>query len=136
MTERVAVVGMGQMGAGMAARLTESGFDVVGYDLNPARRQELAERQVAVADTLRAALAGRTTVLTSLPDPAAARNAWLGPEGIVALAEPGSLILELSTIDPGTMREIGAAAEKRAASPSSTAPSAAAPARRATAPWC
>jgi 3-hydroxyisobutyrate dehydrogenase-like beta-hydroxyacid dehydrogenase len=59
MSERIAVIGMGQMGAGMAARLTEGGFEVLGYDVSPARRQELAERQVAVADTLAAALAGR-----------------------------------------------------------------------------
>ena len=110
MKDRVAVLGMGQMGANMAARLTETGFDVLGYDVNPARRQELAERQVAVAETVQAALAGRATVLTSLPDPAAARAAWLGPDGLVERAEPGSLILELSTLDPATMREIGAAA--------------------------
>jgi len=113
MKERVAVIGMGQMGANMAARLTETGFDVLGYDISPARRQELAERQVAVADTLPAALGSRRTVLTSLPDPAAARTAWLGPDGLIAQAEPGALILELSTIDPGTMREIGAAAAAR-----------------------
>lgn len=113
MKERVAVIGMGQMGANMAARLVETGFDVLGHDIDPARRQELAERQVAVAGTLPEALAGRRTVLTSLPDPAAARAGWLGPDGLIAHAEPGTLILELSTIDPGTMREIGTAAAAR-----------------------
>ena len=83
MKERIAVFGMGQMGANMASRLTEQGFDVLGYDINPARRQELAERQVAVADTVEAALAGRPVVLTSLPDPAAAKSAWLAPGGLV-----------------------------------------------------
>lgn len=111
--QRVAVIGMGQMGAGMAGRLTETGFDVLGYDIDPARRKALSERQVAVADTLRAALTGRGIILTSLPDPAAARAAWLGDGGIVALAEPGSLMIEVSTIDPGTMRDIGAAAAAR-----------------------
>lgn len=113
MADRIAVIGMGQMGANMAARLRTGGFDVLGYDVNPARRQELAERQVAMADSLPEALAGRPIVLTSLPDPAAARAAWLGPQGLVALAEPGSLLIELSTIDPGTMRELGAAAAAR-----------------------
>lgn len=113
MAERIAIVGMGQMGAGMAARLTESGFDVLGYDIDAEKRRDLAQRQVAVADSLQQALAGRTVVLTSLPDPAAARAAWLGDGGIVALAEPGSLIIEVSTLDPGTMRAIGAAAAAR-----------------------
>ncbi len=113
MTQRVAVIGMGQMGSGMAGRLTETGHDVLGYDIDPERRRVLSERQIAVAPTLKDALAGRRIIVTSLPDPAAARAAWLGDTGIVALAEPGSLIIEVSTIDPGTMREIGAAAAAR-----------------------
>ena len=40
MKERVAVIGMGQMGANMAGRLAGAGFDVLGYDINPACRQE------------------------------------------------------------------------------------------------
>ena len=113
MTDRVAMIGMGQMGAGMAALLTEKGLDVCGYDIDPKRRAALAAQQVSIADSLRDALQGRAIVLTSLPDPAAAKAAWLGPDGIIALADPGALIIELSTIDPGTMREIGAAAAAR-----------------------
>ena len=44
MSERVAIIGMGQMGAGMAALLTEKGLDVLGYDIDPKRRQALAEQ--------------------------------------------------------------------------------------------
>jgi 3-hydroxyisobutyrate dehydrogenase len=66
-----------------------------------------------MADSAAEALAGRGVVLTSLPDPAAVRAAWLGPGGIIEKAAPGSLVLELSTIDPGTMREVGAAAAQR-----------------------
>jgi 3-hydroxyisobutyrate dehydrogenase-like beta-hydroxyacid dehydrogenase len=72
MTERVAVIGMGQMGSGMAGRLTETGHDVLGYDINAELRRELRECQVAVAETLKDALAGRRIIVTSLPDPAAA----------------------------------------------------------------
>jgi 3-hydroxyisobutyrate dehydrogenase-like beta-hydroxyacid dehydrogenase len=51
-------------------------------------------------------------VLSSLPDPAAVRAAWLA-DGIVANAEKGSLCIELSTIDPQTMRDVGGAAAQR-----------------------
>jgi len=113
MREKLAVFGMGQMGANMAARLTEKGFDVLGYDINPARRHDLAERQIPVAETVEAALKGRKTILTSLPDPAAARSAWLSPGGLIDVAEPGSLIIEMSTLDPDTMREIAATASAK-----------------------
>jgi 3-hydroxyisobutyrate dehydrogenase len=63
-----------------------------------------------MAGSLAEALAGRTTVLTSLPDPNAVKGAWLGEAGIIALAEEGSMLVELSTIDPDCMKEVGAAA--------------------------
>jgi 3-hydroxyisobutyrate dehydrogenase-like beta-hydroxyacid dehydrogenase len=113
MTERIAVLGMGQMGSGMARRLVAQGKDVVGYDINTQTRQALRKEGLAVADSAAEAISGRNIILTSLPDPAAVRAAWLGNDGLVASAETGSLVLELSTIDPNTMKEVGAAAAAR-----------------------
>ena len=101
MTEKIAVIGMGQMGSGMARRFASQGRDVVGYDINTQTRQALAKDGMAMADSAtEAALAGRSLILTSLPDPAAIRAAWLGDGGLVETAAKGSLILDLSTIDP------------------------------------
>jgi 3-hydroxyisobutyrate dehydrogenase len=113
MNERIAVLGMGQMGSGMAGRLSEAGHDVVGYDVNARTSADLAARGMTMAPSIAAALKDRAVVLTSLPDPAAVRAAWLGDDGLVAYAAPGSLCIELSTIDPGTMREVGTAAAAR-----------------------
>jgi 3-hydroxyisobutyrate dehydrogenase-like beta-hydroxyacid dehydrogenase len=110
MTERIAVIGVGQMGSAIARRLSEAQYDVMGYDINDSVRQALEAEGVKMADSLAAALAGRTTVLTSLPDPKAVNEAWLGAGGIIALAEPDSMLVELSTIDPDTMKAVGAAA--------------------------
>jgi len=113
MTQRIAVIGIGQMGSGMAECLKGKGQDVTGYDIMPAARQAVAARGLVVAETMAAALKGRGIVLSSLPDPNAVRGAWLGKDGIVENADPGSLLIELSTIDPGSMREVGAAATAR-----------------------
>jgi len=113
MSERIAVVGMGQMGSGMAARLAGAGLDVAGYDIAEETRSALAEKGMKIEANLKDVLAGRTIVLTSLPDPTAVKQAWLGADGIVALAEPDSVIVELSTIDPDTMKEVAVAADKR-----------------------
>ncbi|MDP6832490.1 MAG: NAD(P)-dependent oxidoreductase [Alphaproteobacteria bacterium] len=110
MTERITVIGMGQMGSAMASRLSEAQYDIMGYDINEATRQALVDQGVNMAGSLAEALAGRTTVLTSLPDPNAVKGAWLGEAGIIALAEEGSMLVELSTIDPDCMKEVGAAA--------------------------
>jgi 3-hydroxyisobutyrate dehydrogenase len=114
MTDRkIAVVGLGQMGSAMAARLAENGYDVCGYDVTAAARQAMAAQGIATVEHLEQVFDGRTVVLTSLPDPRAVRAVWLEPGGIVERAAPGSLCIDLSTIDPGTMREVGAAAVTR-----------------------
>ena len=104
MSEKVAVIGMGQMGSGMAGRLRESGLDVIGYDVSADQRTRLARDGFQMASGIAGALAGRTLVLTSLPDPKAVTAAWLGADGIVAHAARGTLCIELSTIDPQTMQ--------------------------------
>ena len=113
MTEKIAVIGMGQMGSGMARRLKASGHDVMGYDISTQARQALRNEGFAMADSAADCISGRTVVLTSLPDPAAVRAAWLAEGGLVEVTPEGTLVLELSTIDPNTMKEIGAAAAAR-----------------------
>lgn len=113
MGHRIAVVGLGQMGGAMAQRLKDRGEDVTGYDINAGTRDRLAKTGLPVADDLKSALAGRDVILLSLPDPKAVRIACLGNEGLLALADAGSLCIELSTIDPATMREVDEAARAR-----------------------
>ncbi len=110
---KVAVVGVGQMGEAMAARLVECGHDVMGYDIHEPTRQRVAGAGLPVSADLGEALRGRDVILSSLPDSPAVRAAWLGERGIVALAQAGSLCIELSTIDPDTMVEVGRSAAQR-----------------------
>ena len=113
MRSKVSILGMGQMGSGMARRLVASGYDVLGYDIDPQTRRALGKEGLAIAGSGEEALVGRGIILTSLPDPAAVRTAWLGDGGLVKAAAAGSLVIELSTIDPDTMKEVGAAAVAR-----------------------
>jgi 3-hydroxyisobutyrate dehydrogenase-like beta-hydroxyacid dehydrogenase len=113
MSEKVAVIGMGQMGSGMAGRLRESNVDVVGYDISADQSARLASEGFRMASSIAEALADRTLVLTSLPDPKSVTSAWLGADGIVANAAKGTLCIELSTIDPQTMRQVADAAAAR-----------------------
>lgn len=113
MDQRVAVIGLGQMGGGMALRLRECGYDVSGHDTNAAVRQAHAAQGIRAAETIADAVADRDVILSSLPDSQAARAAWLGGDGIVACARPGALCIDLSTIDPASMRALGDAASAR-----------------------
>jgi 3-hydroxyisobutyrate dehydrogenase len=113
MMHRVAMIGLGQMGFAMAARLGQAGCEVSGWDLDPDARARAGEAGVRVAGSLGDALAGCDAILTSLPDAQAVRAAWLGEGGIVAMADPGSVCVDLSTIEPAAMQEVARGAAAR-----------------------
>jgi 4-hydroxybutyrate dehydrogenase / sulfolactaldehyde 3-reductase len=106
-------VGLGAMGGAMVKSLRRAGFPVTGYDMNP---QALAAAEAVGAmraPSGRAVAEGADVILSSLPTPEAVEAAVLGPDGIIEGIKPGSIYIDLSTIDPGTSRKVGAAiAEK------------------------
>jgi 3-hydroxyisobutyrate dehydrogenase-like beta-hydroxyacid dehydrogenase len=104
---RVAVVGTGRMGAAMAGTLRRAGIEVVVFNRTRAKAEAAAEASgAAVAATAREAAAGAQVVLSSLADDAAVGAAYTGRDGIVAGLQPGTVVCEASTIDPGTVRRL------------------------------
>jgi 3-hydroxyisobutyrate dehydrogenase/2-hydroxy-3-oxopropionate reductase len=103
----VAVVGTGRMGAAMAARLAGAGQQVVMYNRTRARAEDAARGTGArVVDTPAAAAAAAEVVLVSLADDDAVRAAYAGDRGLAAGLRPGTVVLEMSTIAPQTVREL------------------------------
>ena len=68
---KVGVVGLGIMGGAFASNLVDAGWRVIGYDIDPARRRALARAGVEIVKDARALAAEVTTIITSLPKPAA-----------------------------------------------------------------
>jgi 3-hydroxyisobutyrate dehydrogenase-like beta-hydroxyacid dehydrogenase len=75
---RVGLLGLENMGGQMARRLASAGHAVTGYDVDPARAQNLAPHGVAAAGSPAAVAGACDVLLSSLPDPAAVRGAYLG----------------------------------------------------------
>jgi 3-hydroxyisobutyrate dehydrogenase/2-hydroxy-3-oxopropionate reductase len=108
----VAVIGTGRMGAAMARRLAAAGFPLVTNNRTIEVAEELARELDAVAAATPGQAAGQAdVVITSLADDVAAREVYLGGEGLVSGLRPGTVVLEMSTIDPLTVHEIGAAVD-------------------------
>jgi len=106
-SERIAFIGAGRMGGRMAKRLLQAGFDVAVYDPSPDAAAPFGER--AKASPAEAA-AGAAFILFSVPNPAILREAVAGAlDG----ASQGALIIDLSTGDPESARELAAAASER-----------------------
>src|SRR5437762_8737201 len=110
MPARIGFVGLGAMGGNMARRLASLGFTVAGYDISDANAKRSGDAGVKIVDSPAAAADGADFVLSSVPDPAAIRQAYLGPGGVMTRARAGMVLIDLSTIDPATWREVAAAA--------------------------
>jgi 3-hydroxyisobutyrate dehydrogenase len=111
---RVAILGLGIMGGGMANRLLSMGFPVSVYNRSREKATKLAAAGAFVVDTPREAAARSEIVIAMVADDAASRNIWLGNDGAVAGAIAGSLLLESSTLSVAWVKELNrAAAEKK-----------------------
>jgi 3-hydroxyisobutyrate dehydrogenase len=101
--QRIAVIGLGAMGAPMAATLAGAGFDVTGHDTHPARREALP----GAVETL-GALADREAVILSLPNDAIVR-AVVGD--LLGILPEGALIIDTSTVAAATAQALAAEAQ-------------------------
>jgi len=110
---RVAFLGLGLMGGGMARRLSAAGFPLTVYNRNAAKAAPLAAAGVVVASSPRAAAAGADLVFSMLADDTASRSLWLGEPGALAGTAPGAVLIECSTVSVGWIGELAAAAKAR-----------------------
>ena len=101
---RVAVIGLGKMGLPIARNLLERGFDVTGYRRTPS--SELAAAGGTVAGSAAEAVADANAILSIVPDAAAVAEVISGPAGTLTALRPGTVHIEMSTIDVGRKREL------------------------------
>ncbi len=96
--QTVAVLGLGNMGAPMAANLVAAGYRVIGFDPAPAANESAAARGIEVTPSPSQAVAGASVVITMLPSGAHLIDAYKGPDGILAAATPGTIFVDCSTV--------------------------------------
>jgi 3-hydroxyisobutyrate dehydrogenase len=101
------------MGSGMARRLLGAGFAVTVWNRTPSRAAPLAAAGARLATTPREAAAAADAVISMLADDAASRSAWLGDDGALEGARPGTVLIESSTVSLAWAKEFHAAAESR-----------------------
>ena len=110
---RIAFLGLGLMGSGMANRLLSAGFPLAVFNRNPQKAAPFAAAGAKAAASPREAAAGAEVILSMLADDNAARAVWLGENGALAAAAPGTVLLESSTVTVGWIGELAAAAAAR-----------------------
>ena len=110
---RIGFIGLGNMGLPMALNLIKAGHQVEGVDLNPASIEKLKAAGGSNAEFAKVAASRCDVVVTMLPAGKHVREVYFGSGGIVENANPGTLLIDCSTIDVETAREVAAAAEAR-----------------------
>ena len=110
---KIGFIGLGNMGLPMAQNLVKAGHAVAGFDLSEYPVDRLAADggtpARSIADTCRDA----EIVITMLPAGPEVREAYLGSDGVLAAVQRGTLLVDSSTIDVKTAREVAQAAEEQ-----------------------
>jgi 3-hydroxyisobutyrate dehydrogenase len=95
---RVAFIGLGRMGHGMAGRTIEAGFDVSIWNRSKAKAEDLIVRGARWATSPADAAIDADAVMTMVADDEASQSVWLGRDGAGTTAKPGTLAIECSTV--------------------------------------
>ena len=103
---KVAFVGLGNMGGGMAANLVKAGHDVNAFDLSPEALTRSRDNGCAVFTSVREAVVGVDAVVSMLPNGKIVASVF--ENDILGHASTGTILLDCSTIDVGTARSVAA----------------------------
>src|SRR5437764_232884 len=109
----VAILGLGIMGSGMAGRLLSAGFPLSVYNRNPEKAHPFADAGAHLAISPKEAAARSEIIISMVADDVASRQVWLGENGALSGARPGSVLIESSTLTVAWIKQLASAAEKR-----------------------
>jgi 3-hydroxyisobutyrate dehydrogenase len=111
--QRVAILGLGIMGGGMAANWLAKGFAVSVWNRTRAKAEPLAAKGATIAATPREAATGADFIFAMVADDDASRSVWLGADGALAGAKKGAIGVESSTLTPDWIRELAGQAQAK-----------------------
>jgi 4-hydroxybutyrate dehydrogenase/sulfolactaldehyde 3-reductase len=109
----VGFIGLGRMGRPMASNLCRKGFRLLVNDINTAAMDELALLQAKPVTDIGELSAGSDVIITMLPNSSVVNDVLTRADGVFAHAKPGSIVLDMSTIDPEVTDALGKAAAAR-----------------------
>ncbi|MBE5978009.1 MAG: 2-hydroxy-3-oxopropionate reductase [Paenibacillaceae bacterium] len=109
---KIGFIGLGIMGRPMAKNLLKAGHELVVFDFNKEAVADLVSAGAASTETGKDLASQCSVVITMLPNSPHVRAAVLGENGVAEGAKPGTVIIDMSSIDPTESRAIGAELEK------------------------
>ncbi len=103
---KLGFIGIGSMGRPIARRLLQASYKVMVYNRDRRKAEALVECGATVAKSISQLAFYADVILSCLPTDDAVRSVYAGPEGVFANVRPGSVIIEMSTVNPEISREL------------------------------
>ncbi len=110
--QTIGFIGLGAMGRGMASNCARKGFKLVVFDINPEPVTDLAKLGARAAKSITDVAKSCSIIITVLPTGREVDQIVMGADGLFAHAKPGTLVMDLSTIDPETTDKMHAEAKR------------------------
>ena len=109
----IAFIGLGNMGLPMAINLLKAGHEVTGFDLVQGQIDAFAKAGGKVAKSANATADGADVVISMLPASRHVEGLYLGANGLIAYANPKTILIDCSTISPKVAQAVAAEAKAK-----------------------
>ena len=106
MKDKIGFIGVGTMGKPMALNLMKAGYELAVYDINPQPLKEFQEKGATVEQSIREVAGKSAMVITMVPNSGDVEDVILKENGAMESLARGSVVIDMSTIDPITTREV------------------------------
>lgn len=110
---KIGFIGLGNMGLPMAINLLKAGYEVIGFDLVQAQIDAFAQAGGKVATSANAAADGVDIVISMLPASRHVEGLYLGDKGLLAYANPKTILIDCSTISPKVAQAVASEAKAK-----------------------
>ncbi len=110
---KIGFIGLGIMGKPMSKNLIKAGYELVVNNKETSSMDELAELGAQKAQTAAEVASECQVIITMLPNSPHVRQVCLGENGIIETAKPGTIVIDMSSIDPVESKAIGAELAKK-----------------------
>ena len=104
--KRVALLGLGTMGSGMAGCLQKAGFDLTVWNRTRERAESFAKSGARIAASPREAAQNAEVIIAMLADDKSSQSVWLGDNGALHGVQAGTVVIESSTLTPAFVRQL------------------------------
>jgi 2-hydroxy-3-oxopropionate reductase len=113
MKKKIGFIGLGIMGRPMAKNLLKAGFSLMVYDLNKEAVEDVVKAGAASAYSSREVAQSTEVIIVMVPDSPEVKEVVLGKDGVLEGVKPGSLVIDMSSINPLMSQEIARELKKK-----------------------